>query len=97
MNPDKKNLLAAIDKNIGDLHRNIDLHRCLMALVLEQRMDARNLRLLLKLCPARSREFKLKEAIRDAIDILEESRKSFKSKRLEQLRKNLTKTLISAE
>ena len=40
------------------------------------------------------REQVLKEAIKKAIDELEESRKSFKSKRLELLRKKLTQVLL---
>jgi hypothetical protein len=40
------------------------------------------------------REQVLKEAIKEAIDELEESRKSFKSKRLELLRKKLTQVLL---
>ena len=40
------------------------------------------------------REEKLKAALKEAIEELEESRKSFKSKRLELLRKKLTRTLM---
>ena len=40
------------------------------------------------------REEKLKAAIKEAVEELEESRKSFKSKRLELLRKKLTRTLM---
>jgi hypothetical protein len=38
----------------------------------------------------------MKEAIKEAIDELEESRKAFKSKRLEVLRKKLTMVLMNA-
>jgi hypothetical protein len=44
--------------------------------------------------PLWGREQALKEAIKEAIDELEESRKSFKSKRLELLRKKLTQVLL---
>jgi hypothetical protein len=47
-------------------------------------------------CPIRSREACFKQAIEEAINVLEESRKAFKSKRLEVLRKKLTRVLIEA-
>ncbi len=40
------------------------------------------------------REKRLADALKDTIDVLEETKKSFKSKRLEMLRKRLTKVLI---
>lgn len=43
------------------------------------------------------REKKLRAAIMEAINELEESRKSFKSKRLERLRKRLTQVLIESK
>jgi hypothetical protein len=46
------------------------------------------------LCSSRSREHVLKTAIRETIDTLEETRKAFKSKTLEALRKKLTQVLI---
>jgi len=39
----------------------------------------------------------LKKAIQEAIEILEQTKKSFKSKKLEMLRKKLTDVLIEAE
>jgi hypothetical protein len=45
-------------------------------------------------CPVRDRENRLVAAIQNAIDVLEESKKSFKSKRLEGLRKDLIRVLI---
>jgi hypothetical protein len=45
-------------------------------------------------CPLRARERELKPALQEAITVLEQSRKTFKSKQLEQLRKKLTQTLI---
>ncbi|MBU2552356.1 MAG: hypothetical protein KKB20_28345 [Proteobacteria bacterium] len=46
---------------------------------------------------AKAREEILKAAIMEAIDELEESRKAFKSKRLEQLRKKLTYVLLESK
>jgi hypothetical protein len=46
--------------------------------------------------PQLGREDVLKSAIAEAITILEESRKAFKSKQIEALRKRLTQVLIDA-
>jgi len=43
------------------------------------------------------RELRLSNAIKDAIEILEETRKAFKSKRLGVLRKRLTQVLTKPE
>jgi hypothetical protein len=80
-----------------ELQQGIDTHCCLVTSVLEDRLDECSLRPLLDVCPKRSRELKLEKTIREAIDILEESRKAFKSKRLEALRKKLTRVLIDRE
>ena len=96
MELDKKDLINAINVSVKKLQQGIDVHCCLVASVLEGQVDQRNLRPLLELCSSQAREFKLKEAIKEAIDVLEESRKAFKSKRLEALRKRLTQVLIDA-
>jgi len=44
-----------------------------------------------------SNESRLKEAIKEAIDVLEETRKAFKSKKLAALRKKLTHVLIESK
>ena len=72
----------------------MDLHCCLVSSILEGQVDERSLRPLLDICPKRFREQLLKDAIKEAIDVLEESRKAFKSKKLEALRKKLTQVLI---
>jgi hypothetical protein len=41
-----------------------------------------------------ARESRMREAIKEAIDVLDESRRAFKSRRLEELRKRLTQVLI---
>ncbi|MBI5578868.1 MAG: hypothetical protein HY895_06925 [Deltaproteobacteria bacterium] len=46
--------------------------------------------------PQLGREDALRRAIAEAIAILEESRKAFKSKQIEALRKRLTQVLIDA-
>ena len=92
----KKDLIRAIDKSAEELHRRIDMHCCLMNTILEQRVGDESIKrpVLSSHYPDQSR---LKEAVKEAIEILEESRKSFKSKRLEALRKKLTQVLVESE
>ena len=93
---DKRDLIDALHISVKELQQGIDMHCCLITSIFKGQVDERNLRPLLELCPKRSREPMLKEAIKEAIDVLEESRKAFKSKRLEALRKKLTQVLIDA-
>ena len=94
---DKKDLINALNASVKELQQGIDHHCCLVTSILEKQVDERNLQPLLDLCPKGTREMRLESAIQEAIDVLEESRKSFKSKRLEILRKNLTRVLIEAD
>lgn len=87
---EKEELLVAINNNVKELQLSLDMHRCLVASLLGQDIDSRNLQKLIELCPARSSERILRDAIKETIDVLEESRKAFKSKKLEALRKKLT-------
>jgi phage-related protein len=94
---DKKQLIDAVNKNITDLQKGTDRHRCLVASILEQGTDEGRVREFLALYPSRTRESKLMAAIKQAIDVLEESRKAFKSKTLERLHKKLLQALIDLE
>lgn len=95
---DKQDLINALNISVKELQQGIDVPCCLVTAILEgQVVDERNLRPLLALFPKRSREPMMKEAIKEAIDVLEESRKAFKSKRLEALRKKLTQVLIDGD
>ena len=90
----KHELITAIDRSAEDLHQQIEMHRKRVASMLGDRLDEGDLQGLFDFCPLRSREARLKQAIVEAIEVLEESRKAFKSKRLESLRKKLTVVLI---
>jgi hypothetical protein len=93
----KQDIINALNTSAKELQQGIDMHCCLMTSILEGEVDERNLVPLLDLCPKRSRELRLEKAIEEAIEALEESRKAFKSKRLERLRKKLTQTLIGTD
>lgn len=84
-------------KSIQALQQSLDRYACLIADIsarLEQNRDPG-----LHGAPGRPGpgEVRLREAIREAIDVLDESRRSFKSKRLEMLRRQLTDVLMDKE
>lgn len=92
----KSDLITAIDKSAEELHQRIDMQRYLMATILKQRVGDRNLgRFFLSSCSVA--EERLKLAIKEAIDTLEQTRTAFKSKRLEGLRKRLTQVLMESK
>jgi len=95
-NPGKNELANAVNKSVRELYRGIDAHCCLLSSILKQRIDKDGCRQLMAVCPLRSREEILKDAMQEAIEVLEESRKAFKSKKLEILRKKLIRVLIDA-
>jgi hypothetical protein len=98
MEPDNGDILEAINQKIERLHRKIDQHGTMVATALAGEKGG-NRRQNSRFCPRgghRNREREMKMAIQEAIEVLEESRKSFKSKRLEGLRKRLTQVLIDA-
>ena len=97
MDRKKNKLLSALNTSVKDLQEGLSMHCCLMNSLLEGEIDERRLQPLVDRCPKRSRERKLEKAVTEAIHVLEESRKAFKSKRLETLRKKLTQVLIEAE
>jgi hypothetical protein len=88
----KRDLIEIIDKNTEEIHQKIDMHRYLMATILEKKVSEKRLNHIL--LPDSHRESRLKETIKETIEVLEETRKAFKSKRLEVLRKRLTQVLI---
>jgi len=91
----KKDIINVIDKSAEDLHLKIDIHRHLMTAILEQKLGDGGIKELF-LPPCYHKEVSLKEAVKETIDVLEQTRKAFKSKRLEALRKKLTQVLIES-
>jgi hypothetical protein len=75
-------MINVIEKGAEELHLKIDMHRHLMTAILEQRLCDGNIKeLFLPSCY--HKEVSLKEAVKETIDVLEQTRKAFKSKRLE--------------
>lgn len=97
MSLQKKDIINFLSTSVKELQQGIDAHCCLVSSILEEQVDERNLQPILDRCPKRSREVRLEKAIKEAIEVIEESRRSFKSKRLESLRKKLTTVLIDTE
>ena len=92
----KKDLVNVINKSTEELHQKIDKQLYLMTALLEKRAGNETLKQLT--LPTHSpNEKRFKKAIMETIDVLEESRRAFKSKRLEVLRKRLTQVLIEAK
>ena len=92
----KRDLITAVDRSAQELHQRIDMHRCLMATILEQRVGDGTLKRL-SLSSYSPVETRLREALSETIEVLEQTRKAFKSKRLETLRKRLTQALIESK
>lgn len=91
----KADLIKVIDTSTEELHQRIDMHRYLMATILDKKVNENRLDHMF--LPDPHRELQLKGAIRETIEVLEETRKAFKSKRLEVLRKKLTEVLLESE
>jgi hypothetical protein len=94
--PNKKDLITVIDKSAQELHEKIDMHCYLMTTILNQRVGNGSIKQI-SLPPCSADTGRLKNAIQEAIEVLEESRKAFKSKKLEALRKRLTQILIDSK
>lgn len=89
-----KDVLDALSASVQELQKGIDTHCTLLASLKGKPVDRHNLESLFELCPSRERERQLKNAVKEAIGVIEETRRAFKSKKLEALRKKLTQVLI---
>ena len=84
-------MIKALKSSIKD----IDMHRYLMATIIDKKVSEKKLNHVP--LPDSKRELKLSNAIKETIEVLEDTRKAFKSKRLEALRKKLTHVLIESK
>ena len=91
---DEPEIIAALSEIVRQLQQGIDMHCCLINAIVNKESGFEELEAVVTQCPQRSREASHRSAIKEAIDVLEQSRKAFKSKRLEVLRKHLTDVLI---
>ena len=96
MQMNKEEIIARLNSSMEELQQGIDTHCCLVASLLGDKVDEKNFMLQLERCPKQARELKLERALQEAIDVLEESRKSFKSKKLGELRRKLTHVLVES-
>ena len=97
MADDQRNLSHSLEASIKELQQSLDSHCYLINSLLQGQADRDSLQALLEQSPKRPRERRLEQAIKEAIEILEETRKSFKSKQLAALRKKLTDVLTENE
>jgi len=88
-----KILIQALGTSVTTLQRDIDAHCSLVASFLEVQGEEHSLRVCEEICHRHSREVALENAIKDAIEALERSRKAFKSRQLETLRTKLMRVL----
>lgn len=89
-------LISVIDEKMQDINENLDMMRMMMVSVIDKNPDLGDLNKMECIVLGKSKEKILRNAIKEAIDELEKSRKSFKSKRLEALRKKLTNVLTDS-
>jgi signal transduction histidine kinase len=89
----RQELLMAIYRNMVELQAGIDRCRRLIDSVLDESIDEAGLVRLKEHLEGAHQDSRLRNALREAIFVLDESRKAFKSKQLENLRKRLTRAL----
>ena len=88
----KTDLMKIIDTNTKDLHNRIDIQRHILTAVIEKKSKGLQIcpDCIFSDCPHKKR---LRAVLTEAIGILEDTKKAFKSKRLEILRKKLIQVL----
>lgn len=93
----KEDLKNLLDKSSDELHRRIDTHYCKIAMMLEGTAGDSSAAVPLMKYSSFERKDRFKAAFEETITVLEETRRAFKSKKLEALRKKLTRVLIDTE
>lgn len=97
MDRDKRDLITEVNESVKELQMGIDRHCSLVSAIFEGKVDTSKPSRHSDLRSSNIRELKLKQVIQEAIEVLEQTRKSFKSKQLELLRKKLTQALTDIE
>jgi len=85
----------AIEKSAAELQLHVERHRRLLLSVLEEHPEAGEM----DICPYMDclHERRLQQALVEVIKVLEHTRKAFKSKQLEELRKKMLRVLAEAD
>ncbi|NLI31379.1 MAG: hypothetical protein GX422_01175 [Deltaproteobacteria bacterium] len=96
MNQRRQDLLTTINRRMAVLQQEIDRCRGLIECVLAEDMNASALMDVQARLSLDHDDLALKRLVREAIEVLDESRKAFKSKKLEMLRKRLTEALAES-
>lgn len=91
----KADVIKIIDKSTEDLHSRIDMQRHILTAVIEKKIKKAEIcpDCVFADCPHKKR---LREVLTEAIGVLEETKKAFKSKRIEALRKRLMQVLTES-
>jgi len=92
MGESKSPLIKIIDKSTEDLHQRIDMQRHILTTIIEKKIKGTAIcpDCILSDCPHKT---KLKEVLVETIEVLEDTKKAFKSQTLEALRKRLMQVL----
>ncbi|MEW6215089.1 MAG: hypothetical protein AB1478_07815 [Nitrospirota bacterium] len=96
MEADKKsNLIEIIDRSTSDLHNRIDMQRHILKTVIEKKTNRTEIcpDCIFSDCPYKKR---LREVLTEIIEVLEDTKQAFKSKKLEVLRKRLMQVLAES-
>ncbi|MEW6163264.1 MAG: hypothetical protein AB1606_08160 [Nitrospirota bacterium] len=96
MEADKKNsLIEIIDRSTSDLHNRVDMQRHILKTIIEKKINRAEIcpDCIFSDCPHKKR---LREVLTETIEVLEDTRKAFKSNRLEVLRKRLMQILAES-
>jgi hypothetical protein len=88
----REHLKKLIERSTQDLHHRVDMQQHVLLSILGQIKDGCPVDLcVLVNCPYRKL---LRQVLAETIEVLEETKKAFKSKKLESLRKKLTVALM---
>ena len=91
----KTDLMKIVDNSTKDLHNRIDMQRHILTAVIEKNIKRTEISpdCIFSDCPHKKR---LRNILTKVIGILEDTKKAFKSKRLEVLRKKLIQVLAES-
>ncbi len=89
----RTDLAEIIVRSTEDLHNRIDMQRHILTTIIEKKSSGICPDCIFSDCPYKK---KLGEVLTETIEVLEDTKKAFKSKRLEALRKRLMQVLVES-